>query len=137
MQLNNNANNNINNHNRGCESIRVRGRNNRIIDSTIFSFDSLLFDVGDMTKLQAKDIFVANSVSKINMEPEKIPARHRVLSNTMVTTETTSFANKEISEYPSVSFQSSVEPNVVEKICTLDFSNEKPRLSSIACSEMP
>jgi len=88
--------------------------------------NSLLFDV-DTTKLSTKKKTVANSVLKINMETEKRFARLRVLSNTVITTtETTSLENKETSEYPSVSFQPSVEPTVVENIYTTYFSNEKP-----------
>jgi len=85
------------------------------------------------TMFQAKD-----SNDKRGWSFRKRSARHRVLSNTVITTETTSSANKETSEYPSISFQSSAEPNVVvEKICTTDFCNEKPQLSSDVCSEMP
>ena len=50
-----------------------------------------------------------------------------MLSNIVITTETTSLANKD----------TSAEPNVVEKICTTDYSNEEPQLSSNACSKMP
>lgn len=80
---------------------------------------------------------VKDSNDKRGWSFRKRSARHRVLSNTVITTETTSSANKETSEYPSISFQSSAEPNVVEKICTTDFSNEKPQLSSDVCSEIP
>jgi hypothetical protein len=57
----------------------------------------------------------------------------------VITTETTSLANKETSEYPCVTFQSSADPTIVENLCTTNFSNEKPQLSSKsnACSEMP
>lgn len=59
-----------------------------------------------------------------------------MLSNTVIT-DTPSSATKETSEYSSINCQSAEEPNVVEKICTTNFSNEKPQLSSVACSEMP
>ncbi|KEH19663.1 IQ calmodulin-binding motif protein [Medicago truncatula] len=50
-----------------------------------------------------------------------------VLSNIVITRETTSLTNKD----------TSAAPNVIEKICTTDFSNEKLQLSSNACSDMP
>ncbi|XP_061356471.1 protein IQ-DOMAIN 32-like [Gastrolobium bilobum] len=65
----------------------------------------------------------------------KRSARHRVLSNTAIT-ETPSSANKESSERTSINFQSVAEPNVVEKIYTTNFSDEKPQLSSLASSQV-
>ncbi|GAU26885.1 hypothetical protein TSUD_02880 [Trifolium subterraneum] len=79
---------------------------------------------------------VKDSNDKRGWSFRKRSARHRVLSNTVITTETTSSANKEIPEYTSTNFQSPAEPNVVEKICTTDFSDEKPQLSSNAYSEI-
>ncbi|KAK2452306.1 IQ-domain [Trifolium repens] len=79
---------------------------------------------------------VKDSNDKRGWSFRKRSARHRVLSNTVVTTETTSSANKEIPEYTSTNFQSPAEPNVVEKICTTDFSDEKPQLSSNTYSEI-
>jgi hypothetical protein len=79
---------------------------------------------------------VKDSNDKRGWSFRKRSARHRVLSNTVVTTETTSSANKEIPKYTSTDFQSTAEPNVVEKICTTDFSDEKPQLSSNAYSEV-
>ena len=85
-----------------------------------------MYDVDDTTKLQVKDKIVKNSISKINMETEKRFARLHMVRNIVITTETTSLTNKETSKYPSISLQSLVEPNVVEKICTKYFFNEKP-----------
>ncbi|KAI5392838.1 hypothetical protein KIW84_060124 [Lathyrus oleraceus] len=81
---------------------------------------------------------VKDSNDKRGWSFRKRSARHRVLSNTVIAaTETPTSANKEISEYSSVSFQSPAESIVVEKICTTDFCNEKPQLSSNAYSEVP
>lgn len=81
---------------------------------------------------------VKDSNDKRGWSFRKRSARHRVLSNTVIATETPpSSVNKEISEYPSISFQSPGESIVVEKICTTDFCNEKPQLSSNAYSEVP
>ncbi|CAK8569785.1 unnamed protein product [Lathyrus sativus] len=80
---------------------------------------------------------VKDSNDKRGWSFRKRSARHRVLSNTVIATETPTSANKEISEYSSVSFQSPAESIVVEKICTTDFCSEKPQLSSNAYSEVP
>lgn len=79
---------------------------------------------------------VKDSNDKRGWSFRKRSARHRVLSNTVIT-ETPSSVNKEISECASINFQSLPEPNVVEKICTTKFSDEKPQLSSMENSEVP
>ncbi|MED6147169.1 hypothetical protein PIB30_041590 [Stylosanthes scabra] len=67
----------------------------------------------------------------------KRSARHRVLSNTVVT-ETPSSANKESSECTSKNFQPvPAEPNVVEKIHTTSVSDEKGQLPSLESSQIP
>ncbi|XP_027331954.1 protein IQ-DOMAIN 32-like isoform X2 [Abrus precatorius] len=76
-----------------------------------------------------------NSNDKRGWSFRKRSARHRVLSNTVIT-ETPSTANKGSSECTSINFQSMTEPAVVEKVCTTNFSDEKPQLSNLASSEM-
>jgi len=65
----------------------------------------------------------------------KKSARHRVLSNTVIA-EAPSSANKEHSECTNFNFQQLPEPNVVEKIYTTNYSDEKPQLSSFENSEV-
>ena len=57
----------------------------------------------------------------------KRSARHRVLSNTVIT-ETPSSATKESTECASTAFQSVTRSNVVEKIYTTNCSDEKAQL---------
>ncbi|CAK8571015.1 unnamed protein product [Lathyrus sativus] len=89
-------------------------------------------EVKSLTDSEVKD-----SNDKRGWSFRKRSARHRVLSNTVIATETPTSANKEILEYSSVSFQSLAESIVVEKICTTNFCSEKPQLSSNAYSEVP
>lgn len=93
---------------------------------------------------------IKDSNDKSGWSFRKRSARHRVLSNTVIT-ETPSSANKETSECTSINFQplepketsecTSInvqpqEPNVAEKNNTTNFSDEKPQLTSIERSEL-
>jgi len=64
-----NYNNNRNNQNSRCGTIRVHDGNNRIIDSSILSLDSL-----HMTKSQANDITVHDQNNKNNSSTDGIPS---------------------------------------------------------------
>ena len=71
---------------------------------------------------------VKDSNDKRGWSFRKRVARHRMLSNAVIAvTETPTSANKEISEYSSVNFQSPAESIVVEKIylTTLNLDNMK------------
>lgn len=65
----------------------------------------------------------------------KKSARHRVLSNTVIAEAPS--ANKETSECTSFNFQPLPEPNVVEKVYTTNYSDEKPQLPSMESPQMP
>lgn len=58
-----------------------------------------------------------------------------MLSNTVIA-EAPSSANKESSECTNFNFQPLPETNVVEKIFTTTFSDEKPQLSSFESSQI-
>ncbi|KAJ1421661.1 IQ motif, EF-hand binding site [Sesbania bispinosa] len=79
---------------------------------------------------------IKDSNDKRGWSFRKKSARHRVLSNTVIAEAPSSANNKESSECANFNFQPLLEPNVVEKICTTNFSNEKPQLSSFESSQM-
>ncbi|XP_019417030.1 PREDICTED: protein IQ-DOMAIN 32-like isoform X1 [Lupinus angustifolius] len=81
------------------------------------------------------DSEVKNSNDKSGWSFWKKSARHRVLSNTVIT-EAPSSANKQSTECDSFNFQRLPEPNVVEKIYTTHSSDEKPQLSSLESSQI-
>jgi len=78
---------------------------------------------------------VKESNDKRGWSFRKKSARHRVLSNTVIA-ESPSSANKEHSECTNFNFQPLPEPNVVEKIYTANYSDEKPQLSSFENSQV-
>ncbi|KAK7352266.1 hypothetical protein VNO80_17685 [Phaseolus coccineus] len=78
---------------------------------------------------------VKESNDKRGWSFRKKSARHRVLSNTVIA-EAPSSANKEHSENTNFNFQPLPEPNVVEKIYTANYSDEKPQLSSFENSQV-
>ncbi|KAI4336808.1 hypothetical protein L6164_015288 [Bauhinia variegata] len=80
-------------------------------------------DVADKDDYEASQIKDSND--RRGWSFRKRSARHRVLSNTVIT-ETPSFANKENSECASVIFQPPENSNFVEKICTRQCSYDKP-----------
>ncbi|KAI4316905.1 hypothetical protein L6164_024833 [Bauhinia variegata] len=93
-------------------------------------------DVVDKDDYQASEI--KDSHDKRGWSFRKRSARHRVLSNTVIT-DTSSSANKESSECASVNFQQPENSNVVEKICTAHRSDEKPdkpQFSSVVDSQI-
>lgn len=59
----------------------------------------------------------------------KRSARHRVLSNT-VTSEIPSCGNKESPESVAISYQTPVDPTIPEKTSVLQWTDEKPQLST-------
>ncbi|KAF1871265.1 hypothetical protein Lal_00020057 [Lupinus albus] len=78
---------------------------------------------------------VKNSNDKSGWSFGKKSARHRVLSNTVIT-EAPSSANKQSTECDSFNFQPLPEPNVLEKIYTTHSSDEKPQLYSLESSQI-
>ncbi|KAI5442659.1 hypothetical protein KIW84_011625 [Lathyrus oleraceus] len=82
--------------------------------------------------------FETSEALAVNISPCQQQKHKGTISKALlVLSKTPTSANKEISEYSSVSFQSPAESIVVEKICTTDFCSKKPQLSSNAYPEVP
>ncbi|KAF7829597.1 Protein IQ-DOMAIN 32 [Senna tora] len=78
---------------------------------------------------------IKDSNDKRGWSFRKRSARHRVLSNTVIT-ETPSFANKESSECTSINFQPPPDTNVAEKSYSANSSHEKPQQLSLENSQL-
>ncbi|XP_054797767.1 protein IQ-DOMAIN 32 isoform X2 [Prosopis cineraria] len=78
---------------------------------------------------------IKDSSDKRGWSFRKKSARHRVLSNAVIT-DTPSRANKESSECTNVNFQPSTETIIAEKSHTTNCPDEKPPLSSVANSQL-
>ncbi|XP_027354244.1 protein IQ-DOMAIN 32-like isoform X2 [Abrus precatorius] len=90
-------------------------------------------DAAEKDDYQVSEIMDSND--KRGWSFYKKSAKHRVLSNTVIA-EAPFSANKESSECTNFNFQPLPEPNVIEKIYTTDFSDEKPQLSSFEGSQI-
>ncbi|XP_028764985.1 protein IQ-DOMAIN 32 isoform X2 [Neltuma alba] len=78
---------------------------------------------------------IKDSSDKRGWSFRKKSARHRVLSNAVIT-DTPSSANKESSECTSINFQPSTETNIAEKRNTTNCPDEKPPPLSVASSQL-
>ncbi|KAJ7966841.1 Protein IQ-DOMAIN 32 [Quillaja saponaria] len=91
-------------------------------------------DAADNDDLQVSEI--KDSKDKRGWSFGKRSARHRVLSNSVIT-ETPSSANKESSESTSINFQSPTNSNVIEKISMKEYNDEKPQVPTLADKKTP